>query len=111
MKCACPPDQSYQIGQASECHYSVVQHDVENRRTSALDRFLRAGALPDVTALSLETLPTLTARAHRCTLASINPARFPAGCPLLEPSEGRRFEPALDIEELSAPQAVAQGVT
>ena len=36
-----PPDQSYQIGQASECHYSVVQHDVENRRTSALDRLLR----------------------------------------------------------------------
>ena len=39
-------------------------------------------------------------RCNLCTLASIDPARFKAGCPLVEMGEGRAWG---DIEELSSP--------
>lgn len=38
-------------------------------------------------------------RCNLCTLASIDPVRFPSGCPHLQLGEGRPFEPA-DIEDL-----------
>lgn len=44
---------------------------------------------------------SLCTRCNQCTLASIDPVRFKAGCPLLKPGEGRRFGDVADIESLA----------
>jgi 2,4-dienoyl-CoA reductase-like NADH-dependent reductase (Old Yellow Enzyme family) len=74
-----------------EAAHRALQHEPSGAPTAAKS----APASASASASSESTC----VRCNLCTLASIDPVRFPSGCPYLQPGEGQAFEPA-DIEDL-----------